>query len=46
MPLAKHRHKGDYLYFIQPMPREFRDPEREREAMQARFGQRTTTNCD
>jgi len=46
MPLAEHRHKGDYLYFIQPMPREFRGPEREREAMQARFGQRTTTSCD
>jgi len=46
MPLAEHRHKGDYLYFIQPMPLEFRDPEREQDAMQARFGQRTTTNCD
>ncbi len=46
MPLAEHRHKGDYLYFIQPLPREFRNPEREREAMQARFSQRTTTRCD
>ncbi|MBW0147634.1 ChaN family lipoprotein [Marinobacter arenosus] len=43
---AKHRRLGDFLYFIQPLPTEFRDPDRERAAMTARFSQSTPTRCD
>ncbi|MBD3641177.1 MAG: ChaN family lipoprotein [Marinobacter sp.] len=46
VPLEANRSKGDYLYFIQPLPEEFRDPEREREAMRARFASRPSTNCE
>lgn len=46
LPLATHRSGGDYLYFIQPLPEEFQDPEREREAMRARFANRTSPDCD
>ncbi len=45
-PFETNRSKGDYLYFIQPLPEEFRDPEREREAMRARFTNRTPTDCE
>lgn len=45
-PLKDNREKGDYLYFLQPLPPEFRDPERERAAMNARFSQSTSKNCD
>ncbi|GAA0844396.1 ChaN family lipoprotein [Marinobacter szutsaonensis] len=46
MPLEANRSRGDYLYFIQPLPQEFRDPEREREAMQARFANRKSADCE
>lgn len=46
VPLEANRPKGDYLYFIQPLPEEFRDPEREREAMQARFANREPADCE
>ncbi|SFN18314.1 Uncharacterized iron-regulated protein [Marinobacter pelagius] len=46
VPLEANRSKGDYLYFIQPLPEEFRDPEREREAMQALFGNRKSADCE
>ncbi|MDX1817771.1 MAG: ChaN family lipoprotein [Marinobacter sp.] len=45
-PIAEHRNAGDYLYFIQPLPEEYKDPEREREAMRARFGKSPTSDCD
>ncbi|MDI9244278.1 ChaN family lipoprotein [Marinobacter sp. CHS3-4] len=32
-----NRDKGDYLYLIQPLPTEFKDQERQRESMMARF---------
>lgn len=46
VPLANHRHKGDYLYFIQPRPLEFRDPDRERQAMQERFSRHRDVSCE
>lgn len=46
VPLKPHRSRGDYLYFIQPLPEEFRDPERERNAMQARFANRKPADCE
>ncbi|MFO7527655.1 MAG: ChaN family lipoprotein [Marinobacter sp.] len=45
VPLEANRGKGDYLYFIQPLPEEFRDPERERKAMEARFTDRKSADC-
>ncbi|SNC63894.1 Uncharacterized iron-regulated protein [Marinobacter sp. es.048] len=45
-PLEENRSKGDFIYFIQPLPDEFRDAEREREAMKARFRRSTDTACD
>lgn len=45
-PLDKNRTKGDFIYFIQPLPDEFRDAERERKAMQARFSRSTDRTCD
>lgn len=44
--LADLRDKGDYLYFIQPLPREFLDSERERAAMTARFSGSAPVNCE
>ncbi|AOY90357.1 hypothetical protein BKP64_17480 [Marinobacter salinus] len=46
IPLEDRRGEGDYLYFIQPLPDEYRDEEREREAMKARFSRPATQNCD
>jgi uncharacterized iron-regulated protein len=45
-PLQENRSKGDFIYFIQPLPDEFRDAEREREAMKARFRRSSDTACD
>ena len=45
-PLDSNRTKGDFVYFIQPLPDEFRDAEREREAMRARFSRSTERSCD
>ncbi|GHD43202.1 Uncharacterized iron-regulated protein [Marinobacter persicus] len=45
-PLEKHRERGDYLYFIQPLPQEFRDDERRREAMTERFSRSPEASCD
>ncbi|MDK9556433.1 ChaN family lipoprotein [Marinobacter sp. M216] len=44
--VEEYRQRGDFLYFIQPLPVEFRDPERERAAMTARFSQSGSTRCD
>ncbi|WP_372999100.1 ChaN family lipoprotein [Marinobacter sp.] len=44
--LDQNRSKGDFIYFIQPLPEEFRDADREREAMQARFRRSTDKTCD
>jgi uncharacterized iron-regulated protein len=45
-PLNQNREKGDFIYFIQPLPDEFKDAERERKAMQARFRRSTDKTCD
>lgn len=45
-PLEEIRGKGDFIYFIQPLPVEFRNAQREREAMTARFRRSTDTPCD
>ena len=45
-PLNQNREKGDFIYFIQPLPDEFREAERERKAMQARFSRSTDKTCD
>ncbi|WP_417567294.1 ChaN family lipoprotein [Marinobacter sp.] len=45
-PLDQNRSKGDFLYFIQPLPDEFKDSGREREAMMARFQRSTSKTCD
>lgn len=44
-PLQSSRDKGDYLYFIQPLPDEFRDEVRKQKAMSARFRQPTKETC-
>ena len=46
MPVAANRHKGDYLYFILPLPPEYRDAERQRSAMQKRFSRHSDTRCE
>lgn len=44
-PLHSNRHKGDYLYFIQPLPKAFRDEAREQKAMSARFHRPAKETC-
>jgi len=44
--LDRNRAKGDFVYFIQPLPDEFQDAERERAAMKARFSRSTEKTCD
>ena len=46
MPLEDNRNRGDYLYFIQPLPEEYKDAERRRKAMQARFSRSKPADCD
>ena len=43
--LDDHRSKGDYLYFIQPLPDEFKNPERAQAAMADRFRSRSDDGC-
>lgn len=44
--MEAHRDKGDYLYFLQPLPKEYRDAERARAAMSARFSQTKSASCE
>lgn len=37
--------KGDFLYLIQPLPKEYRDRDRQNKAMKTRFSGRTETHC-
>jgi len=46
MPLEDHRNQGDYLYFLQPLPEEYKDEDRRRKAMQARFSRSKPADCD
>ena len=45
-PLEGNRDQGDYLYFIQPLPDEFKDTDRERKAMQERFSRSKPADCE
>ncbi len=45
-PLEQNRAKGDFLYFIQPLPDEFKDPQREREALTVRFQRAPSNTCN
>ena len=45
-PLEENLTKGDFIYFIQPLPDEFQNADRERKAMQARFRRSSDKNCD
>lgn len=45
MPLHSNRHKGDYLYFVQPLPEAFRDEAREQKAMSAKFRRPAKKTC-
>ena len=40
------RGKGDFVYFIQPLPEEFRNPERARSAMAERFSRPIPEGCE
>ncbi|KAA1176397.1 ChaN family lipoprotein [Marinobacter salinexigens] len=44
--VTSNRFKGDYLYFIRPLPDEFIDEERERKAMMERFRNASDNSCD
>ena len=37
--------KGNFLYLIQPLPKEYRDPDRQNKAMKQRFSGRSDTHC-
>ncbi|MGO1460780.1 MAG: ChaN family lipoprotein [Marinobacter sp.] len=45
MPLHNNRYKGDFLYFIQPLPDAFRDDTREQKAMSAKFRRPAKETC-
>lgn len=44
--LETHRGKGDYLYFLQPLPTQYLSSERQREAMMAQFRSAAELACD
>ncbi|WP_227537897.1 ChaN family lipoprotein [Marinobacter vulgaris] len=44
--LEDHRGKGDYLYFLQPLPQEYKDSERHREAIMEQFRNAADLSCD
>ena len=44
-PFYENRNNGDFLYFIQPLPEEFLDEEREHKAMSARFRRPAEDTC-
>lgn len=41
-----HQEKGDFLYFLQPLPREYTDNERHRNAIMDQFRQAADISCD
>lgn len=43
--VEEHRAKGDYLYFLQPLPQQYRDDERRNAAMKAQFSQARELDC-
>ncbi|WP_286220917.1 ChaN family lipoprotein [Marinobacter apostichopi] len=44
--IKAQRGKGDYLYFLQTLPKEYRDAERARAAMSVRFSQAKSASCE
>lgn len=44
-PLAENRNKGDFLFFVQPLPEEYLSEERRKKAMSARFRQSAKDTC-
>ena len=44
--LAANPGKGDFLYFLRPLPEEYRDTERHREAIMKRFRKAAELACD
>ncbi len=44
--LSAHQGKGDYLYFLQPLPEEYKDNERHREAIMEQFRNAADLSCD
>ncbi len=41
-----HKGKGDYLYFLQPLPTQYKSSERQRDAMMAQFREAGEYSCD
>lgn len=44
--LEAQRGKGDFLYFLQPLPEEYKDSERRREAITRQFRKAAELTCD
>jgi len=44
--LAAHRGEGDFLYFLQPLPDQYKDNERHREAIMKQFQNADNLTCD
>ncbi|MCL7943237.1 ChaN family lipoprotein [Marinobacter sp. ATCH36] len=44
--LETHRGKGDFLYFLQPLPEEYLDSERHRDAIMEQFRNAAEISCD
>lgn len=43
--LSEHRHKGDFLYFLQPLPDTYKSAERRNHAMRERFSKARQQPC-
>ncbi|MEP1582179.1 MAG: hypothetical protein ABJK18_06490, partial [Marinobacter sp.] len=46
LSVIENRNKGDYLYFLLPLPEEYRDEARGREAMLKKFRKVPEPTCD
>ena len=46
LPLTGNQNKGDYLYFLLPLPPEYRDEARGHESMMDAFRKVPETTCD
>jgi uncharacterized iron-regulated protein len=44
--VASHREKGDFLYFLQPLPVDYTSSERRREAITERFREAAELSCE
>ena len=44
--LEAHREKGDFLYFLQPLPERYKSTERQRQAIMAQFRNAAELSCD